>query len=74
MDMEMGTHSGFGSWQVGGRSPVLPAFCGIHLCVLNLETKSRNEENARVTQLQELHPSEAVPKFSVGTGAAYTWQ
>lgn len=40
MNMEMGTHSGFGSWQVGGRSPVLPTFCGIHLCVLNLEKKT----------------------------------
>lgn len=40
MDMEMGTHSRFGSWQVGGRSPVLPAFCGVHLCVLDLERKA----------------------------------
>lgn len=34
-----GTHSGFGSRQISGRSPVLPAFYGVHLCVFDLERK-----------------------------------
>lgn len=43
--MEVGTetHSGFGSWQAGGRSPILPVFYGVHLCVVNLERKEETE-------------------------------